>query len=150
MGGFRSDMTGTKALFLEEYCRRREIPYVRFDYFGHGASSGDFALGTIAFCFGYAVFFANVLLMPLWMQTQLGYTATWAGLVAAPSGVPTAGMPSTSPKRISHVVEALSPILCSRLVAKTPLRSPSSPVARSTWYFGTMNSDSPLVPAAAP
>lgn len=47
----------------------------------------NFALGTIAFCFGYAVFFANVLLMPLWMQTQLGYTATWAGLVAAPSGM---------------------------------------------------------------
>ncbi len=47
----------------------------------------NFALGTIAFCLGYAVFFANVLLLPLWLQTQLGYTATWAGLVAAPSGV---------------------------------------------------------------
>jgi DHA2 family multidrug resistance protein len=46
----------------------------------------NFTLGTIAFCLGYAVFFANVLLMPLWMQTQLGYTATWAGIVAAPSG----------------------------------------------------------------
>jgi pimeloyl-ACP methyl ester carboxylesterase len=47
LGGFRSDMTGTKALFLEEYCRERGRAYVRFDYFGHGASSGDFALGTI-------------------------------------------------------------------------------------------------------
>jgi pimeloyl-ACP methyl ester carboxylesterase len=47
LGGFRSDMTGTKALFLEDYCRRRGRAYVRFDYFGHGASSGDFALGTI-------------------------------------------------------------------------------------------------------
>src|SRR5690349_25127034 len=47
LGGFRSDMTGTKALYLEEYCRRRERAYVRFDYFGHGASSGDFASGTI-------------------------------------------------------------------------------------------------------
>jgi pimeloyl-ACP methyl ester carboxylesterase len=47
MGGFRSDMTGTKALFLEEYCRRRGRAFVRFDYFGHGASSGDFAVGTI-------------------------------------------------------------------------------------------------------
>ena len=46
----------------------------------------NFTFGTIAFCLGYAVFFANVLLMPLWMQTNLGYTATWAGLVAAPSG----------------------------------------------------------------
>ena len=47
LGGFRSDMTGTKALYLEEYCRRRGRAYVRFDYFGHGASSGDFASGTI-------------------------------------------------------------------------------------------------------
>ncbi|HEY1837330.1 MAG TPA: DHA2 family efflux MFS transporter permease subunit [Rhizomicrobium sp.] len=47
----------------------------------------NFALGTVAFCLGYAVFFANILLMPLWLQTNIGYTATWAGLVAAPSGV---------------------------------------------------------------
>jgi len=47
----------------------------------------NFAFGTIALCLGYAVFFANVLIMPLWLQTQMGYTATWAGLVAAPSGV---------------------------------------------------------------
>ncbi|HEY9581297.1 MAG TPA: DHA2 family efflux MFS transporter permease subunit [Rhizorhapis sp.] len=46
----------------------------------------NFMLGTIAFCLGYAVFFANVLILPLWLQTQMGYTATWAGLVAAPSG----------------------------------------------------------------
>jgi pimeloyl-ACP methyl ester carboxylesterase len=47
LGGYRSDMTGTKALFLQDYCRRRGRTYVRFDYFGHGASSGDFALGTV-------------------------------------------------------------------------------------------------------
>ena len=47
----------------------------------------NFALGVLAFCIGYAVFFANVLLVPLWLQTQMGYTATWAGFVAAPSGV---------------------------------------------------------------
>ena len=48
LGGFRSDMTGTKALFLEGFCRRRERAYVRFDYFAHGQSSGDFADGTIS------------------------------------------------------------------------------------------------------
>jgi DHA2 family multidrug resistance protein len=47
----------------------------------------NFALGTLAFMLGYAVFFACNLLMPLWLQTQVGYTATWAGLVAAPTGV---------------------------------------------------------------
>ncbi|MEI8327247.1 MAG: MFS transporter, partial [Betaproteobacteria bacterium] len=34
-----------------------------------------------------AVFFANTLLMPLWLQTQVGYTATWAGLATAPVGL---------------------------------------------------------------
>jgi pimeloyl-ACP methyl ester carboxylesterase len=47
LGGFRSDMTGTKATYLEEYCRSRGRAYLRFDYFGHGASSGETALGTI-------------------------------------------------------------------------------------------------------
>jgi DHA2 family multidrug resistance protein len=47
----------------------------------------NFVLGNIAFCLGYAVFFGNILLLPLWLQQQLGYTATWAGLVLAPSGV---------------------------------------------------------------
>jgi DHA2 family multidrug resistance protein len=47
----------------------------------------NFALGTLAFCLGYAIFFGNTLLLPLWLQTQIGYTATWAGLVAAPTGV---------------------------------------------------------------
>jgi DHA2 family multidrug resistance protein len=47
----------------------------------------NFTIGTAVSCLGYAVFFANIVLYPLWLQTQLGYTATWAGLVAAPSGV---------------------------------------------------------------
>jgi DHA2 family multidrug resistance protein len=49
--------------------------------------SRSFALGALAMCLGYAVFFGNVVLMPLWLQSFLGYTATWAGLVSAPSGV---------------------------------------------------------------
>ena len=46
----------------------------------------NFAIGGLAFALAYAVFFANLLLLPLWLQTQMGYTATWAGLVAAPGG----------------------------------------------------------------
>jgi DHA2 family multidrug resistance protein len=46
----------------------------------------NFFLGTIALCLGNAMFFANMLLMQLWLQTQVGYTATWAGLVSAPTG----------------------------------------------------------------
>jgi len=40
-------MSGTKALALEEHCRSANRAFVRFDYFGHGVSSGDFVEGTI-------------------------------------------------------------------------------------------------------
>src|SRR5262249_54567660 len=46
----------------------------------------NFARGTIALSLGFAVFFGIILLMPLWLQTQMGYIAPWAGLVAAPAG----------------------------------------------------------------
>ncbi len=47
LGGFRSDMTGTKAAFLADHCRVRGLAYTRFDYRGHGASSGAFEEGCI-------------------------------------------------------------------------------------------------------
>jgi pimeloyl-ACP methyl ester carboxylesterase len=47
LGGFKSDMMGTKATFLEALCKRRNQTYTRFDYSGHGASSGTFTDGTI-------------------------------------------------------------------------------------------------------
>jgi pimeloyl-ACP methyl ester carboxylesterase len=47
LGGFRSDMTGTKASFLEDWARPRGRAFLRFDYTGHGASSGSFEAGTI-------------------------------------------------------------------------------------------------------
>lgn len=45
--GFMSDMEGSKALALDAFCRERGQAYVRFDYSGHGKSSGDFIDGTI-------------------------------------------------------------------------------------------------------
>lgn len=47
LGGFRSDMTGTKAQFLESWARARGRAFLRFDYTGHGASSGAFEDGCI-------------------------------------------------------------------------------------------------------
>jgi len=47
-GGFRSDMTGTKAQALADWALNCGRAYVRFDYFGHGDSGGDFAQGTIS------------------------------------------------------------------------------------------------------
>ena len=48
MTGFMSDMNGGKALALENLCRDRGHAFLRFDYQGHGASSGNFADGTIS------------------------------------------------------------------------------------------------------
>src|SRR5689334_3780478 len=48
LGGFRSDMAGTKAEALADWAKASGRAYVRFDYLGHGESSGDFgAKGTI-------------------------------------------------------------------------------------------------------
>src|SRR5690606_26932718 len=47
LGGFKPDMTGTKAIRLEEFCRARGQQYTRFDYRGHGQSSGEFRDATI-------------------------------------------------------------------------------------------------------
>jgi len=47
MTGFRSDMEGGKALALESLCRERGQAFLRFDYSGHGRSSGAFTDGTI-------------------------------------------------------------------------------------------------------
>jgi pimeloyl-ACP methyl ester carboxylesterase len=47
LGGFRSDMTGSKASALDEFCHERGQSFVRFDYQAHGASSGRFEDGTI-------------------------------------------------------------------------------------------------------
>jgi pimeloyl-ACP methyl ester carboxylesterase len=45
--GFKSDMAGTKASALDRFCRSRGQQYTRFDYQGHGKSSGEFINGTI-------------------------------------------------------------------------------------------------------
>jgi DHA2 family multidrug resistance protein len=49
--------------------------------------SKNFVIATVVSCIGFALFFGANLLQPLWLQTRMGYIATWAGLVAAPSGV---------------------------------------------------------------
>jgi pimeloyl-ACP methyl ester carboxylesterase len=47
LGGFKSDMGGTKAVHLEGWARRAGRAYLRFDYSGHGESSGSFEDGSI-------------------------------------------------------------------------------------------------------
>lgn len=47
LGGFRSDMTGSKAMTVEAYAKGRDQACLRFDYAGHGQSTGTFTDGTI-------------------------------------------------------------------------------------------------------
>ena len=47
LGGFKSDMTGTKAAYLQDWAAREGRAFLRFDYSGHGASEGDFLNGAI-------------------------------------------------------------------------------------------------------
>lgn len=47
-GGLKSDMYGTKAVYLDAWAQKETRTFIRFDYFGHGASSGRFRDGTIS------------------------------------------------------------------------------------------------------
>ncbi|MCP5361601.1 MAG: alpha/beta hydrolase [Hyphomicrobiales bacterium] len=47
LGGYLSDMQGSKATFLEARCREWNVPYLRMDYTGHGQSGGKFEEGSI-------------------------------------------------------------------------------------------------------
>ena len=47
MSGFMSDMNGSKAVALDSWCQQQDRNFLRFDYRGHGQSSGDFKDGTI-------------------------------------------------------------------------------------------------------
>ena len=47
LGGFGSDMLGNKAVALDSFAAEAGLAMVRFDYSGHGASSGRFEEGTI-------------------------------------------------------------------------------------------------------
>jgi MFS transporter, DHA2 family, multidrug resistance protein len=47
----------------------------------------NFTAGTVALSVSYGLYFANIVLLPLWLQTNIGYRATDAGLVLAPAGL---------------------------------------------------------------
>jgi pimeloyl-ACP methyl ester carboxylesterase len=47
LGGFKSDMRGNKADAIDAWAEAQSRAFLRFDYYGHGESSGDFRNGTI-------------------------------------------------------------------------------------------------------
>ncbi len=58
-------------------------PIVDLRLFSHR----NFTVGTFAVAAGFGLYFASLVLIPLWLQTHLGYSSTWAGLVTAPMGL---------------------------------------------------------------
>ena len=99
LGGFMSDMEGTKALALEDWAMRRGRAFLRFDYSGHGQSTGAFTDGCIgdwaadaravieAVTSGPQVFVGSS--MGGWVATLLASQIPWklagfVGIAAAP------------------------------------------------------------------
>ena len=82
LGGFRSDKEGTKALALEAWARRQGRAFLRFDYSGHGASSGDFLAGAIGDWFEDAR--AAILALTVGPQVLVGSSmGGWISLLMA-------------------------------------------------------------------
>jgi DHA2 family multidrug resistance protein len=69
----------------------------------------NFTVGTIALILGYAAFFAIALMVPLWLQRNLGYTSIWAGYASAPLGI--------IPVLLTFVVGKYGPRMDLRLLA---------------------------------
>jgi DHA2 family multidrug resistance protein len=60
-----------------------KYPIVDFSFFNYR----NFVLGTMIMTLGYTMYFGATVIIPLWLQTQQGYTAEWAGYAVAPVGI---------------------------------------------------------------
>jgi DHA2 family multidrug resistance protein len=88
----------------------------------------NFTIGTLTLAVAYGVFFGNVVLLPLWLQSNMGYTATYAGLVTAPVGIlaivltPVVGrmLAVTDPRRIVTVAFLIFALVCYMRSGFTP------------------------------
>jgi pimeloyl-ACP methyl ester carboxylesterase len=65
LGGFKSDMNGTKADFLENWAKKAGRAFLRFDYSGHGESSGEFEDGCIGDWFDDAIAMLDLIAGPV-------------------------------------------------------------------------------------
>jgi DHA2 family multidrug resistance protein len=50
-------------------------------------SDPGFSIGVLVVCIGFGAFYGTVLLQPLWLQTNMGYTPAWAGFATMPGGM---------------------------------------------------------------
>jgi len=78
-----SVVSGVSFLFFLAWELTEKHPIVDLRLFGRR----NFVAGTMALAIAYGLFFGNVVLLPLWLQQYMGYTATWAGMATAPVGI---------------------------------------------------------------
>ena len=100
LGGFRSDMTATKAAALDAWATDARRALVRFDYAGHGASGGDFARCTISswLADAQAVLAACIHEPPILVGSSMGgWIACLAARERAARGLRTAGLVLVAP-----------------------------------------------------
>ena len=100
LGGFRSDMSATKAAALDDWARETGRRLVRFDYAGHGASGGDFTACTISSWLedARAVLAAHVREAPILIGSSMGgWIACLAARERATGGASTAGLVLIAP-----------------------------------------------------
>ena len=76
-------VAGVALAFLVAWELTDKHPVVDLHLYGRR----NFLVGSAILSVGYFVFFGNVVILPLWLQTEMGFTATWAGLAAAPIGI---------------------------------------------------------------
>ncbi|HVF17128.1 MAG TPA: DHA2 family efflux MFS transporter permease subunit, partial [Steroidobacteraceae bacterium] len=67
----------------------------------------NFAVGVTCTSIGYTVFFGTALVVPIWLQTQMGYSAVWSGLAAAPVSL----FPLILSRRIGKALQLFDPRL---------------------------------------
>ena len=127
LGGFRSDMNGTKALFLDQACRARGQAYLRFDYRGHGQSDGIFEEGCIGLWFQDALRIIDALTTgPLVLVgSSMG---GWIGLLVArarPSRVQGFIGIAAAPDFTRDMMAALTPEQLKTVMAEGIIRIPN-------------------------
>ena len=76
-------VSGVSFLFFLVWELTEKNPIVDLRLFGRR----NFVAGAVALAVAYGLFFGNVVLLPLWLQQYMGYTATYAGMATAPVGI---------------------------------------------------------------
>jgi pimeloyl-ACP methyl ester carboxylesterase len=132
LGGFHSDMFGTKAQALAEWAARKGRAFLRFDYFGHGASSGDFRDGTISRWRNDAL----AVLDTLTQGPQILVGSSMGGWIAV-------ALAQARPERLAAMVlVAPAPDFTEELMwAKMPPDVRSSIVETGSWQYTSENAE---------